>query len=87
MNPKFDIFRVSEGSHPLKMESAWSLDEARTLVQALGASHPGKYVIFSNQTGNIVSMTISHLAEGCGLTSALGPFAPNLNADESTGEA
>jgi hypothetical protein len=58
---RFDIFRVSEDSLPLKVAVAQSLDEARTLVQELGEPNPGKYLIFSNQTGNITTITVSHL--------------------------
>lgn len=58
MIPPFDIFRVSDGGHPLWLEPASTLEDAKVRVQELGASHPGEYLIFSQKTGHKISLRV-----------------------------
>ncbi len=62
MAPPFDIFRVDDNS-PLWQESSRSLDAAKVRVQVLGASHPGKYLIYDVQTQNKIRITVDGLAK------------------------
>lgn len=59
--PPFDIFKVSEDSHPLWLEPASTLDLAKARVQEMGKSAPGEYLIFSQKTGHSISIVVPRL--------------------------
>jgi len=57
MIPPIDIFRMVEGDLVWE-EPSPSVDDARIRVQQLGAIQPGEYVIFSQKTGNKISVRV-----------------------------
>jgi hypothetical protein len=57
MISQFDIFRV-EDSQISWQEAATSLHEAKARVSDLGATCPGEYLIFNQQTGTRVSINV-----------------------------
>jgi hypothetical protein len=57
MIPPIDIFRMVDGAL-VRQEPSPSVDDARIRVQQLGAIKPGEYVIFSQKTGNKISVTV-----------------------------
>ena len=57
--PPFAIFKVAADGHPVWVQSAQTLDEANTCVQALGLAFPGKYIIRSQKTGHQTAVTIN----------------------------
>jgi hypothetical protein len=57
MIPPFDIFYVSHDGY-IWQEPAESLECAKLRVQQLGASRPGEYIIFSQKTGNKLSIHV-----------------------------
>lgn len=59
MIPPFDIFRVVQGSQPLWLEPALTLDDATARVNELGKSRPGEYLIFSQKTGHKISIMVA----------------------------
>ena len=59
MIPPFDIFRVVQGSQPLWLEPALTLDDAKARVNELGESRPGEYLIFSQKTGHKLSIMVT----------------------------
>ena len=54
----FDIFRLGADGHPVWVEAVPTLDAAKIRVQSLGATFPGQYMIFSQKTGNKISITV-----------------------------
>ncbi len=57
MIPPIDIFRMVDGAL-VWQEPSQSVDDARIRVQQLGAIQPGEYVIFSQKTGNKISVRV-----------------------------
>jgi hypothetical protein len=57
MIPPIDIFRMVDGAL-VWQEPSPSVDDARIRVQQLGAIQPGEYVIFSQKTGNKISVRV-----------------------------
>jgi hypothetical protein len=51
MVPPFDILKTETAGSLVWLETAATLDIARSRVEALGLTSPGEYVIFSQQTG------------------------------------
>jgi|HubBroStandDraft_2_1064218.scaffolds.fasta_scaffold06463_7 hypothetical protein len=58
MIPPFDIFYVSHDGY-IWQEPAESLESAKLRVQQLGISRPGEYIIFSQKTGNKLSINVA----------------------------
>jgi hypothetical protein len=58
MQPPFDIFRVGPDGHPIWLEAAATLDAANARINALGKSSPGEFLIYSQRTGNKISITV-----------------------------
>jgi hypothetical protein len=50
MLPPFDIFRVETDGHLVWKDTAETYDYARLLIKVLMGSHPGDYVIYSQET-------------------------------------
>ena len=59
MVPLFDIFRVSASGQPVWIEPATDLDAAKERVRLLGASNPGKYLVYCQKSGNKLSITVA----------------------------
>lgn len=55
MIPPFDIFKVVDG-HLLWVEAVPTLDRAKGRVQELMPVRPAQYVIYSQRTGNKISL-------------------------------
>jgi hypothetical protein len=58
MMPPFDIFYVSHDGY-IWQEPAETLESAKLRVQQLGTSRPGEYLIFSQKTGNKLSIKVA----------------------------
>jgi hypothetical protein len=56
--PPFDIFLVADDRNPVWIEPAETLEGAQARVAELGATRPGEYLVFSQKTGNKLSITI-----------------------------
>lgn len=56
MIPPFDVLRVEPDGHPRWLEACSSLDQAKTRVQHYMQLHAAEYVIFSQKTGNKISI-------------------------------
>jgi hypothetical protein len=54
--PPFDIFRVDEPGGTLWIEAVAELDAAKARVTALMQTTPCEYLIFSQKTGNKISI-------------------------------
>jgi hypothetical protein len=54
----FDIMRVEADGSFRWLEAVQDLDTAKARVQALGVSAPGRYIIFSQVTGNKISIDV-----------------------------
>ena len=57
MIPQFDIFRMKKGEY-VWLEVAKTLDNAKVRVQELGATQPGEYLIFNQNTVQSISLTV-----------------------------
>ncbi|MGB8322416.1 MAG: hypothetical protein WCE52_05565 [Candidatus Acidiferrum sp.] len=58
MMPPFDIFYVNSEGY-IWQEPAESLESAKLRVQQLGVSRPGEYLIFSQETGDKLSIKVA----------------------------
>jgi len=47
-----DVFKVEKDGKLRWLEAAETLEQAKSRIEALGASSPGEYVIYSQKTGN-----------------------------------
>lgn len=59
----FDLFWTEADGSMIWLEAAEDLDRAKARLLAIGASKPGKYVIFSRTTGNKLSVDINSRGE------------------------
>jgi hypothetical protein len=57
MIPPIDIFLKVNGAL-VWQEASPSVNDARIRVQQLGTMQPGEYMIFSQKTGNKISVTV-----------------------------
>lgn len=65
MGTFLDIFRMDASGAPLWLEAATDLHSARARVEALGAIHPGEYLIFDARTrGKILLRAPAHQSSG-----------------------
>jgi hypothetical protein len=58
MVPPFDIFIAEKDGDLLWLEAARDLETAKARVQILGTAVPGEYLIFSQATGNKISIKV-----------------------------
>lgn len=52
----FEIFRVSSDDQPFWVETETALDRAKTRIEELGATNPGKYLIYCSGSGDEISV-------------------------------
>lgn len=63
MIPPLDIFKIDPYGDLRWIEPARNMESAKSRLRVLGADMPGKYVIFSRETGNRRFFTIEEDGE------------------------
>ena len=53
--PSYDIFRRDETGDPVWIEAVADLDTAKGRIIELSATSPGRYVVFNQRSGRMVS--------------------------------
>ena len=63
MIPPLDIFKIDPYGDVRWLEHAGNMEAAKVRLQVLGAAMPGKYVLFSQQSGNRRFFTVNEDGE------------------------
>lgn len=53
--PSYDIFRRDDTGDPVWIEAVTDLEAAKGRIRELSAATPGRYVVFSQKSGRMVS--------------------------------